>query len=332
MRIRILGGGWYGCHIASELLDDGHEVELHETGPALFSGASGNNPARLHIGTHYPRSQATRIACQEHNVAFLERYGSLTRAVRTNLYAVAAHDSMVDFGTYTQILRQEIEFVTVHDPAEYGLRNVEGAILCGERHIVIGQARKHFEKRLGSSVVLEAEKAKTVDDDRWDWTIDCTFCANEEAGVDRYEPCLVVLLEGPTDTAVTIMDGPFPSVYPWDEDQNICSLSSARFTPFTKTCRTWQEAQMVLKGLRPEAIRKQGDLMLASMAEFYPDILGFTPADYRLSIRAMPKSAADTRLVDVVRVGQRALRVRAGKIDAILHAGELVRALMEANA
>jgi hypothetical protein len=42
----------------------------------------------------------------------------------------------------------------------------------------------------------------------------------------------------------------------------------------------------------------------------------------------MPRSAADARLVDVVRVGERALRVRAGKIDAIFHAERLVREMI----
>jgi hypothetical protein len=43
----------------------------------------------------------------------------------------------------------------------------------------------------------------------------------------------------------------------------------------------------------------------------------------------MPRSGSDARLVDVVRVGERALRIRAGKIDAILHAEQLVREAMQ---
>lgn len=325
MRVRVLGGGWYGCAIARALLADGHTVELHETGPRLFNGASGNNPARLHIGCHYPRSRATRAACQEHVGTFLAEYGHLTRCVRTNIYAIARDHSMVDFGTYRQILSQEIEFLTVMAPAEYGLRNVEGAILVTERHIVVDEARRFFESALEDSVKLDVPPAALVDDPAWDMTIDCTFCAHEAAGIDRYEPCLVVLLKGPTDTAVTVMDGPFPSLYPWHEGLGLCSLSSARFTPFSKECRTMQEARWILDGLKKADIEKQARLMIESMAHFYEGIGAFEIADYRLSIRAMPLSGADTRLVDVVRVGERALRVRAGKIDAIDHAATQVR-------
>lgn len=325
MKVRVLGGGWYGCHIARALLSDGHEVELHETGPRLFHGASGNNPARLHIGCHYPRSMATRAACQAHAAEFAAEYGHLTRSVRTNIYAVARDHSLMDFGTYTKVLRDEIEFLTVAKPGEYGLRNVEGAIMVAERHIVIDDARRFFESALEDSVKLNAPPATLIDDPTWGLTIDATFCANEAAGVDRYEPCLVLLLQGPTDTAITIMDGPFPSLYPWNESRGLCSLSSARYTPFSKTCESFERAKAILDGLKKADVEKQGDMMVASMSRFYPGIEEYGVSDYRLSIRAMPLSGADSRLVDVVRVGERALRVRAGKIDAVAHAARLIR-------
>jgi hypothetical protein len=42
----------------------------------------------------------------------------------------------------------------------------------------------------------------------------------------------------------------------------------------------------------------------------------------------MPLSGADMRLVDVVRLGERLIRVRAGKIDAVLHAEKLIREML----
>ena len=330
MRTRVVGGGWYGCHLSRALIADGHEVELHETGPRLFHGASGNNPARLHIGCHYPRSKATRQACQDHAAEFAAEYGHLTRSVRTNLYAIARDHSLMDFGTYCQVLRGEIEFITVPDPSEFGLQNVEGAILVGERHIVIDEAREFFTATLGDAVRLNAERAACIDSTDWDMTIDATFCANEGAGIDRYEPCLVVLLKGPTDTAVTIFDGPFPSLYPWNEDAGLCSLSSARYTPFTKECRTWERARAILDGLKPHEVEGQAARMIDSMAHYYPAVRDFEVAEYRLSIRAMPLSGADTRLVRVDRVGSRAIRVMAGKIDAVVKAAHVVRQMIGA--
>lgn len=328
MRIRVLGGGWYGCHLSIALIDAGHDVELHEVAEHLFAGASGGIPARVHQGQHYPRSWQTRSACQTHSAEFMEVYGHLTRCVPVNLYAIAEHDSQVDFAQYLHTLRGEIEFITVYDPADFGLQNVEGAILTGERHIVVKLAREHFEKKLLGRVLFGMEPGR-VDDPAWDFTIDATFCANDSEAVDRYEPCLTALLEGPTERAVTVMDGPFGSLYPWDERAGLSSLTNAKLTPISKTCRSYQEAMKVLNGQDFKSIETRAREMLSDLAYYWPEALErYRIVDHKLSIRAMPRSGSDARLVDVVRVGERAVRVRAGKIDAILHAERLVREMI----
>lgn len=327
MKIRILGGGWYGSHLCLHLLKAGHDVVLFEIADRLFSGASGGNPARLHIGPHYPRSKLTREACRQHYMEFMSVYGALTHAIQTNVYAIAAYDSLVDFGTYTQVLEKEIEFIRVN-PEEYGLRNCEGAILCGERHIIIDLAREYFAKKL-SGAARFGQPVGEVSSNAWDWTIDCTFCANDSQNIDRFEPCVTGILRGPTDRAVTIMDGPFGSIYPWDEPHGLCSLTSARYTPFSKTCSTYQEAKEILESASEHAIWDRCQMMIRQMAEYWPDSReAFELVDWKLSIRAMPRSSSDTRLVDVIRIGDRALRVRAGKIDAIFHAARRVDELI----
>lgn len=327
MKIRILGGGWYGCHLAASFIGCGHEVVLWESSDQLFDGASGANPARLHLGFHYPRSKITRAMSQEHYAAFMLRYGQMTRTVPINIYAIAASDSVVDFGTYCQVLKGEVEFVKVEKPEELGLRNVEGALLTGERHIIIRQARKYFTALLKNNVLFGAEMLSTVDSQDWDYTIDCTFCALDGANIDRYEPCITTLLRGPIDKAITIMDGPFPSIYPWDEEEGLCSLTSARYTPFAK-CATRAEAEAILSSVSANDATRQSKAMLEQIRFFYPESESYEAVGYKLSIRAMPRSGADARLVDVIRVGKRALRVRAGKIDAIEHAAIIVKSMM----
>jgi hypothetical protein len=159
-------------------------------------------------------------------------------------------------------------------------------------------------------------------------TIDCTFCANEAAGVDRYEPCLVVLLEGPTDRAVTIMDGPFPASTRGTRSGPVLALERAPH-PVLQGDQDVVGGRGGVAGRDPVEIATRADAMIAQMAEFYPAISAYTPVDYRLSVRAMPLSGADMRLVDVVRLGDRLLRVRAGKIDAVLHAEKMIRGMMQ---
>lgn len=325
LKVRVLGCGWFGAHLSLALIDAGHDVEVWESADHIFAGASGANPARLHLGpTHYPRSAATQRACQEHQPLFMARYGHLTRPIPTNLYCIAAHDSLIDFETYRQVLARHIEFITVHDPAEYGLAHVEGAVLTGERHILIADARAHFEKALAGRVQF-GKPIGEVDDPRWDLNIDATFCSLEAEAIDRYEPCLTVLLEGPTDRGVTIMDGGFPSVLPWSEADGLCSLTSALYTPLSKSCRTWAEARQMLRDVTSDELADRACAMLDQIAHFWPTARDlFRIVDLKTSIRAMPRSGADARLVDVVQVGERALRVRAGKIDAVFRAEALI--------
>lgn len=319
MRIRILGAGWYGCHIGTALLADGHDVAVFDPAPRIFNGASGNIPARLHLGYHYPRSWKTRQACQSHTAEFLETYGPLTAAVPVNLYAVAAVDSLVDFGTYLRIMDEGLQFTPV-DAASFGLKNCEGAVMTAERHIVTDLARAHFERALGERVHLG--NRDEGEGGRWDATIDCTFCSKSAANVDRWEPCLTVLLRGPTHKAVTIMDGPFPSLYPWDEERGLCSLTSAKWTPLDR-CGSYAAAARILAETGSGALLERARGMIDSMANFYPDVLAFELAECRTSIRAMPRSGSDARLMDATADG-RTLRIRAGKIDAIFDAQRAV--------
>lgn len=327
MRIRVLGGGWYGCHIAKSLMER-HYVELHEISDHLFAGASGGNPARLHLGFHYPRSKLTRAYCQVHQQEFMQEYGQLTRHVQSNIYAIASHDSLVDFGTYEQLMKAEVECIKVHSTREVGLYNVEGALLTGERHIVIDLARQHFEDVLGP--VVKYGRGPSEDTAGWDWTIDCTFCNYESAAVDRYEPCVTGLYEGPTDRAVTIMDGPFPSLYPWNEDMRLNSLTSAKYTPFSKECRSYGDAAGILATVQIDEVHERCRLMEDQMASFWPHFKDkYKFVEPRFSIRAMPRSAADARIVDVSKSEGNVLRVRAGKIDAIIHASRMIKDMIK---
>lgn len=326
MRIKILGGGWYGCHLALALHQTQHEVELHERAGALFSGASGGNPARLHLGFHYPRSNITRAACQETHRPFMRKYGFLTRTIPTNIYAIAQDSSSIDFGTYLKILRGELEFVKLEQPADLGLKNLEGAVLTGERHIVIDEVRNYFTAALGGRVIFNAPPAQDeLDDPDFDWTIDCTFCARVPVRVERYEPCVTGLLEGPTDRALTVMDGPFPSLYPWNEEQQLSSLTSAHWTPIAKV-DSYGAARKILDNTTTEEIWHRIEEMRTDLRHYWPaswDL--YKPVGFKLTIRALQQSSAAARLVDIESSSPRTLHVRAGKIDAVFLAEQMVR-------
>lgn len=321
MKIRILGGGWYGCHLAVSLIRDGHDVVLFEKSNKLFSGASGANPARLHLGFHYPRSSVTRQFSQTHYGKFMDVYSEFTRAVPVNIYATACDGSLVDFGTYSQIMSSEVPCLIVEDPADYGLRNVEGAMLTGERHIIIRKVREFFEEQLRDSVSYNCEGDV---DDAYDFSIDCTFCSNTSDNVHRYEPCVTAIVRGRCDKAVTIMDGPFPSIYPWDEDNGLLSMTSAKYTPLAR-CSSYEEARSILDKCTADEAGARVVEMFKQLGYYYPEVWECSLVDAKLSIRAMPNSTSDARFVDIVKTSDNSISVRAGKIDAVVYAEKLVK-------
>jgi hypothetical protein len=64
---------------------------------------------------------------------------------------------------------------------EFGLRNVEGAILTGERHILVDMARDYFYNLLKDHILFN--NLQNIDQsiiEPFDFTIDCTFCAQDQ--------------------------------------------------------------------------------------------------------------------------------------------------------
>jgi hypothetical protein len=126
------------------------------------------------------------------------------------------------------------------------------------------------------------------------------------------------------------MDGPFPSLYPWDEEKGLCSLTSALLTPLSKECSSRAKAEVVLEEYAISCnVEGRCARMIEQMAHYYPAVADdYRLEGYKLAIRAMPLSGADARLVDVVRTGEHELRVRAGKLDAVFYAEDVVREMM----
>jgi hypothetical protein len=329
VRIRILGGGWYGCHLALTLMDY-HEVELHEMRGDIFQGASGANPARLHMGYHYPRSKVTREHSQRNLQIFKDVYRDFVGAVHVNIYGVAEENSLVDYGNYIKALEGEVPFLEI-DPIEYGMYHCEGAILTPEYHIRVDAVRKAMKDWLGDIIKLNVTPESSKKSD-FDVTIDCTFAALRNLSVDRYEACVTFVykdkVERDTAWAVTIMDGPFPSFYPHFEE-NTVSLTSAKWTPLKK-CKTYFAAQKFLNSVSADdlaSVRKSLEADMQYHFEYFRD--WFDYSHELLAVRAMPKSAADSRIVAISHNEKKNwITVRAGKIDAVFDAEDAVKEIL----
>jgi hypothetical protein len=171
------------------------------------------------------------------------------------VYAVSSKKSSLDFGTYMQVMRASHIPVNNIDPAEVGLVRVDGAVTCAERALLVDAPRAFFMEELKDALKLncrvrkieqaqlayEASPRVRVDEKEYDWCINCTHNQNfVMTDLDVfYEPCLLLIYRDkrPEELrkrlmAITIMDGPLPSLYPYVLDlesfqANVSSLCAS---------------------------------------------------------------------------------------------------------
>ena len=136
MKIAIIGAGWFGCHIAYELMNDGHEIKIYEKENDIFLGASGFNQNRLHLGFHYPRSFITREQSKKGFKYFKKNYPKFSKKIKKNMYAISlSKENILDFETYLQILKlSKLKFKKLNFK-KLKINNVSGLIKCDEEFI-----------------------------------------------------------------------------------------------------------------------------------------------------------------------------------------------------
>src|SRR5450755_2893512 len=86
----VIGGGFFGCHIALALKSHGFErVHLIEREQGLMRRASFANQARVHNGYHYPRSLTTALSSHHNFGRFVREYAFAIVPGIDMIYAIA---------------------------------------------------------------------------------------------------------------------------------------------------------------------------------------------------------------------------------------------------
>lgn len=337
LRIAIIGGGWYGCHIATSMLALGFEVKLFEQHNRLLHEASGNNQFRLHLGFHYARHHGTRIQSRDGYMRFMERYAGLSREIPQNIYAVPHEDSLIDWQTYKLIMTstgldyREVENTTAD------LRQMDGVMMVDERVLLTQRTRNYFSDLLGKALVLnhkvtsiiDFEKYVEVDGEIYDFLIDATWGHEEKLPIKSfYEPTMLLYYEGEANMpAITMVDGPLCSIYP-TEDPTVYTLSSVPHTPIGQFDSA-VAARAARDSVDSALVAKKIDLMEAQVSKYVHEFRGkYRFLAPQLSIKTKPTGRFDDRSCGVYRNG-RTFNVMSGKIDTIFFAVERILSFIQ---
>lgn len=333
MRIGIIGGGFYGCHIAATAKSLGIDVTLFESGSRLLDLASGNNQFRLHQGFHYARSFVTRIQSRDGFHRFKERYPTFSKPIARNLYGVVDDESYLDFRTYRGIMSSSGLDFSDEESAAQELHHVEGIISTHEEVLQTREMRHYFSDLLSKEIQLGTHvdiKDPEVHRD-FDWIVDCTWGHSAPASGYYYEPTLLLYYEcidpALADWSLTLVDGPFWSMYQ-TENPGMFTLSSVPHTPLGEYSLP-EDALRRLASLTAAELMDRRGLFEHQASRHYPSLKDrFKFADYQLSVKTKPIGRADHRHCEVRKAGN-VIQVLSGKIDSVFYASSRVFELME---
>ena len=260
LEVAVVGGGFYGCSIASHLAAQGARVSLFEREGRLLTRASYHNQARLHGGYHYPRSFTTAYRSRYHFERFKHDFAPAVCDAFTKLYAIAKVNSKVSatqFARFCEQIQAPVQVAPASVQRLFNQRLIDDVFKVEEYAFDAAKLRTQLQDQLqacgvkvhmktavrdvkatGEGVVLEANSALW----QGDLLINCTYSGlNSIPGVfaskqrlkhELTELALVDLPEELAKLSVTVMDGPFFSFMPFP-DRQLSTLTHVRYTPHT---------------------------------------------------------------------------------------------------
>lgn len=312
MKIAIIGAGWVGCHLAKHLMLE-HSVTVFEQ-KSIFSGSSSNNQNRLHLGFHYARSYKTRMLCKTTFNEFAKEYGDFIKRIPNNHYAVA-DSSVIDYQTYKDIC--EYSGLDCIEHSTRNLKNIQGCICVDEMYINFTGLVDYFSKLLEGHIVKK--QICSLDElSDYDIIINCTNNFIQNTTVESFYELTLSLVYRLTSTldfgALTIVDGPFVSLFPYKS--NLYTLTDVEHTPVLATADI-SEIQKMYSHISEELVAKKRSLIEEKVNYYYPDFCNkFEYQSYFLAVKSKFNNSTSDRSPVVSRTGN-VIHCFTGKIQGI---------------
>lgn len=328
MKVVVIGAGIYGCHLALNLHESGHNVILFEKNNEYLSEASGKNQYRLHMGFHYARNYKTRKQSKHGFEIFMKNYGEHTLNVKDNLYFVPKENSLIDYGTYISIFENEKYKFDKLDLDDYSyLKDIEGGFRVDEKVININSLRYNFRKKL-EKITIFKKKINNEDLLRLksenDLVVDCTWNKLNPFFNSSYELTHLCYLKTKNlnHPAITLVDGPLWSIYP-TYNKGIYTLSSVKNTPLVKS-KSLRQIEDHRLSLSEEDLTNNYKKMVKEVEINYPKFLkNFVIHSHQISVKTKPFGISEPRDCRIF-TSDNLISIFSGKIDTFYVAEEFI--------
>lgn len=325
MKICIIGGGIFGCHVAYKLKNDCHDVTIFDKGDILTK-TSINNQHRLHMGFHYPRSIDTIEECKSNYDIFLKEYGDCVEF--NNNYYLIHKDSHISGGEImsnfdNMNLKYDIVNIETLSHKLNNKNNYEYAINTTEGFINLNKLKEKIKISISDINIIKKE---ITDNDYeslskdFDIIINLSY-ENPNLFFDffdvKYEYCVLVNIRKNDvfSDSITIIDGPFISLY--GACNNEMTLSSVIHTPFLKD-ESYENLSSVVNRLTDEDIILAKNNLISHCKEF----LKFSDKDIienrvYLSYKIKLKNDINDQRPSLIRRKNNVISVLNGKISTV---------------
>ena len=351
MRVLVVGTGWYGCEVARKLDELGVDFDMVDRRNDFFAESSSRNQNRLHFGGfHYSRSHVTRLECRRGYDRFVEEYPDFSQEVDS--YYLVARESILDFETYLAIFLHEgspFTVQTLDTLTSRGLRFcpsvVDGSrvLLVKERWVDFQKIKDHFKTKFGHKLLSFSENLLNVSPDfeevvfdgtKYDLMFDATYGKIFPLDHSVFELCLTLVYKRKDSSqsswpSVTVVDGNFFSLYPYDVENNLFTLTHVLYTPlFSST--SLAEVETFDRESKPNFIGERRALIEKDVCGWCTNFLQthvyvdfFTSTKTKFSdVKCADRSMRDCRRGNVV-------SVCGGKITGAFVVGEVVENQVE---
>lgn len=339
-KVAVIGGGWYGCHIAKILDEAGYTVAGFEKTNSLLTGAAMSNQLRLHQGLHYLRSGVTRKQALEGYTEFVETYPTLSSEVARNIYAVPALESDLDASTVELILSgSKIPFRSI-SPSEYPwFQGAEALYLCDERLLNVAESRVYFEQTIGHLFKFneEVDYSKIQDflsSGEFDYVIDATYFGIAEIAPEAtHEITMLAEFESNSEWfegGLTLVDGKLWSIYPTNVE-NTYSVSHVKHSILGHYRSQAESMSAVEQIIRTKSYEANLEAMREHVLKYVPRLRNDLD-DMRirfLTRKVKPLGNSANREAFAAEVEPGLIFIQAGKIDAIFVVGRSILEIVE---